>query len=519
MARTLVASGFCRFDLICPNSVQVAEAFRVPITIIEKTVLKAISDSKAGVTKDVTDAGRSGLILRAAPRGATWLWRYMWDGKYRRLKLGPVSVINLTAARAIAAAAREYLLTQDRPLHDGWVRDQLMMRRLIARPSLDVVAKPPPLPLPKPNTWTFPEAREAFLDEVKRTLRPGTLTDRRGMLGIQELAHLAEKPVALITRSEIAAIVADIFRSGRERHAGKLAEVIRPMWTWLADQHQQKLSGVREGAMVGLKPPKATNRESRDEDSTYLPLPAELGRVLAIIRAGAIHPTTSDAALLLLFTSQRRRTIVTARRSDFIEEGGVLVWQIPARFMKTGRGKKRSHDLPLPTEAAAMVRRRLANAHEAKTESPWLFPGVRPRKAGDAVGHLHADSLTHIFADLPDVTMAPHDTRRGFTTYLEDLLGLDQQILKTVLDHSEGKASNDVTDAAYSKARRLKLKTTILTAWSGFLMEKASKVVLEDLAVIKKAITAARVERARLSAKNPRPKRSRPGRYQPKKAA
>lgn len=481
--------------------------------LTEASVKKAIADAAAGQSYDVTDAGAAGLILRAAPRGAAWILRFMWGGSFKRLRVGAADVISLTIARAIAAAARTALREQRMCPTEVWVTEQLVIRRVIEKPA---PAPLPPVALPK--MWTFAQAREHFLAEVKRTLRPATFTDRRGMLGMSELTHLADRPVGLIMRADVAKIVGDIHRSGRERYAEKLAEVIRPMWTWLAEEHQRGRSGVGEGVMAGLKAPKATNRESIDEEDegTYLPLPGELGRVLAMMRSGAVNATTCDATILMLFTSQRRRTVVTARRADFIEEDGVLVWQIPPRYRKKGRGKKRSHDLPLPTEAADMVRKRLAEADEGETESPWLFPGLRPRKAGDAVGHLHADSLTHTLADLPGVTMAPHDTRRGFTTYLEDILGLDQQVLKTVLDHSEGKASNDVTDANYSKARRLRLKTTILAAWSGFLTEQAAKAVLEDLAVIKKQITAARVERARLSAKKKRTYAPRPGR---KKAA
>lgn len=487
----------------------------MPVKLTEKAVTKAVTDSAAGKAYDVTDAGAAGLILRAAPRGASWLIRYMWDGSFKRLKLGPVSLIDLTAARSIATSARELLATTRFMPNEHWLKDELLRRRIIEAPPLD---RPPPPP-PKPTTWTFAEAREEYLAEVKRTLRPATLADRRGMLNICEVAHLAGAPVGTISLATMATIVADIHRTGRERYAGKLAECIRPMWTWLAEPAQQIRSGVLGKPMAELRAPKDTNPENvtgHDDEvdvGTYLPTPEEIGRMLALVRAGVVHQTMADAALLLLLTAQRRRTVVNARAAQFVDEDGVLVWKIPGRFRKTGRTKKgqpkpRSHDLPLPDEAASMVRRRL----ETKNESGWLFPGIRPRRAGDKVGHLGADSLTHVFADLPGITMSPHDTRRGFTTYLEDLIGLDQQVLKVVLDHSEGKSTRDVTDAHYSKARRLKLKTTILTAWSAFLAEQAAKVHLEDASVIKKAITASRNHRARLSAKNPRPKRVRPPR-------
>lgn len=125
----------------------------MPVRLTEKSVTKAVADSAAGKTYDVTDVGAAGLILRAAPRGAVWIWRYMWDGRYRRQKIGTVSLINLTIARSVAATAREYLVSQDRPVDDAWVREQLMRRRVIPTPPIDVIA-PPPRP-PKPVTWTY----------------------------------------------------------------------------------------------------------------------------------------------------------------------------------------------------------------------------------------------------------------------------------------------------------------------------------------------------------------------------
>lgn len=465
----------------------------MPIKLTEKTVAKALTDSAAGKSYDVTDAGAAGLILRAAPRGAAWLFRFMWDGAFKRLKIGPVAMIDLTAARAIATSARELLATTRDYPNEHWLRDQLLKRRIIEAPPLD---RPPPPP-PKPTTWTFAEAVEQYLAEVKRTRREATWRDRRGMLGIAELKPLVERAVGSIQRREFATIVADIHRSGRERHAAHLCEVIRPMWTWLAQDAQQIRSGVLGADMSLLRPPEATNREG-EASSTYLPPVPELGRLLALIRAGVVDETFSDALLLLLYTVQRRRAVASARVADFVEEAdSSMTWQLPPLHRKTGRGKARSHDLPLPDAVASMVRRRIEATKKAETESSWLFPALRPRRKGDAKTHIHADSLTHHLDDLPGVTASPHDLRRGFATHLEEIAGLPLLMLKTVLDHSEGQDPGDVTDVHYSRARRLKPKAAILTEWTTLIEQAAAKVVLGDIGAIKKAITAARTARAK----------------------
>lgn len=464
----------------------------MPKKLTEATVKKAVADSTAGQSYDVTDASTAGLILRAAPRGAVWIYRHMWDGSFRRLKLGPVNLIDLVAARSIATSARELLATTRDMPNEHWLRAELLKRRIIEAAPAD---RPPPPP--KPRTWTFAQARTAFLDEVLRTLREDTWKDRRYMLGIAELKPLDDLAVASITRLQIAGIVGNIHKSGRERHAEHLVEILRPMWTWLGEDGQQLISGVLPGSMKLLKAPKRSRRED-DGQGTYVPPPAELGRLCALLQADVVDDTVADAGLLLLVTAQRRRTVVNARLSDFVDEDGTLIWKIPPAHRKTARrlGSTKTHDLPLPALAGDMVRRRIVAAvEEAKKEngreSIWLFAGMRPRRKGDSVSHLHADTLTHLLDALPGIAAAPHDVRRGFTTHGQDELGLDEDELKIVLDHAEGKGSDDVTEGSYSRARRLKRKAAMLEPWATMLAGEAAKLKLGDLEGIRAEIVEA----------------------------
>jgi integrase len=457
----------------------------MPTKLTEKAVAKAVTDSAAGKSYDVTDAGAAGLILRAAPRGASWIVRFMWAGSFKRLRLGPVELVSLTIAREIAAAARTLIREQDICPTEAWVHDQLVRRRVLIKPKPEYVAPP------KPTTWTYSEAVEQYLTEVKRTRRERTWSDRRDMLNIAEMKPLRERLVGSISRREIATIVADIFRSGRERHAAHLCEAVRPLWTWLAGDAQQLRSGVLGTEMAQLRAPEKTNREA-EEAETYCPQPEELGRLLAIAKAGVVDEVLADVLLLTLYTAQRRRSVVNARLADFVEEpDGSLTWAIAPIHRKTGRGKKRTHDLPLPLTPAAMVRRRIAAAAkvEGEEESPWLFPARRPRRTGDEVTHIHADSLTHLLDALPGSAAAPHDIRRGFTTHLEDELGMDQSEFKIVLDHSEGKSGDDVTEKHYSRARRLARKSAMLEPWATLIEKHAAAARLGDLDALKAGIT------------------------------
>lgn len=461
-------------------------SWSVPVSkrLTEASVRKAVADAAAGKTYDVSDAGAPGLVLRVAPRGATWAFRSTYNGSSVRLRLGSVDLFGLTVARDLASAGMLMVRERRGWPTDVWLEHQLVIRRIIAAP----VARPAAV-----VRWTYAEARTAYLEEVKRTKREATWRDRKSMLALKELRAIEGEPVAKISRRDLAVIVASIHRSGRERHAEHLVECLRPMWKWLSQDAQQLRSGVLGPEMSLLRAPERSTREEETGQGTYVPPVEELGRLLAIAGSGVLEGVIRDAIILLVYTAQRRRTVVAARRADFAEEEGTLVWRIPPAHRKTARrlGSRKSHDLPLTGDVAEMVRRRL----KANCESVWLFPQVRPRRVGDEVSHVNADSLSHVLAYLPGIVASPHDVRRGLTTHGQDVLGIPLADLKLVLDHSEGHASDDVTEGSYSKARRLAQKAAILDAWRGLLDRATAESEIGDLDALRGAMRGIRLEK------------------------
>jgi integrase len=467
------------------------------MAISEAHVKAARKGLPAGAAAYDVNDGKSGLVLRVGRRQATWAWRTEKATKTIRLSFGSVDFLSLTQARGLAGRAMEQVRDRNSQVDDEWVRGELVRMGL---------AEPPP-PEPKKETyadivarieaderWTFGEARERFLDEVRRTRREATWIDYRKMLTVAELRPFENQKVWSIDIGAMARVVAGMHRSGRERHAEHLASVIRPLWTFLALEENRHQSAVKPGSMKGLKPPERSRKEHEEEDDdgpgSYVPPVAEVGRILAIAQTGILHPVIAGAVELMILTAQRRRTIVSARRRDFSVEDGVMVWRIPAAFRKTARkrGDNRSHDLPLAGAARAAVERMLAE----DTDSRWLFPGLRPQKAGGAVGHINVSVLNHALRIMPDVIASPHDLRRAITTHGQEDLGFTLAEVKLVLDHNEGHDSDDVTESAYSRARRLSKKAAVLDPWREHVEAAAALAVLPDRETLHAAMTEAR---------------------------
>ncbi|TGD97723.1 tyrosine-type recombinase/integrase [Methylobacterium nonmethylotrophicum] len=465
-----------------------------------KLAKKGLPAGKAAY--DLND-GKTGLVLRVGRRAAKWAWRTEVAGRTIRLTLGDIDLLTLTQARALAGEAMHQVRDVRSKVDDDWVRAELVRMRVVPAP-------PPPEPrketlkelldkLDRDKHWTFAQARERYFDEVRRTKREDTWNDYRAILHAPELARFDDTKVFLITVERLAEVIAETHRSGRERRAEKLADCIRPMWTWMASSAQKLSSGVTPGVMKELKTPERSRKEAGQEDvdedgepGSYVPPVAEFGRILAICRAGVMHPVVAAAIELAILTVQRRRTIVNARRRDFVVEGDMLVWKIPPAHRKTAlkRGDVRTHDLPLNGAARAVVERVLMRNDDSK----WLFPGLRPQKAGDIVTHVNVSVLNHNTRIMPGVEASPHDFRRGYTTHTQELLDFTLFETKYVLDHNEGIDTQDVTESAYSRARRLQKKAAFLDPWIELVEQAAvaAAPLLPPPGAMRAAMTEAR---------------------------
>lgn len=468
------------------------------VDITSTTLKKAKADARPGGERyEISDARQRGLHIRVGATGARWQLRWNRGGRGTRLDIGGLDDWSIVEAREVASKALAFLRTTGIP-DERWLHNRKVEYRKIAPTA------PEPRPVPVRTLWEFETAKEKYLDEVKRTRRPATWTDYKNMLGAPELASFSKKIVADISRVDMATVVAKIHRSGRERHAEHLASVLRPMWKFLAQDDQIRRSGVTPGAMVGLKAPTKTLDEGDDgeDNPAYVPPLAELGRIIAIARAGVLEELIGIAVELLVFTAQRRLTVVSARVSHFQEADGGGVWSIPPARRKSGtskRGRQHDHVIPLPASIWKSVKRAMMIAKERG--SPWLFPGFRPKRVGDEVTHMNPSVLTRSLLLMPDVPASPHDVRRSFGTLGEKVLGFKRSDSKAILDHSEGIASGDVTRAHYSLHDNRDFKWPIMETWANEVEAQVVDAIANDEKLLDKQHLKYWIDHARYRAR------------------
>lgn len=477
------------------------------------TIDDALRDARAGKTYDRTDSSCAGLTLRVGPRGASWGYKAMSRGRLHRLAIGPVGkasgegAISLDDARTIANAARREL-KEGRELTPEFLRAQLIKLGLAEAPP----APPPPDPVAaaararaaaEARLWTLAEARDAYLAEVKRTRRHDTWIDYGKMLGIPEVRFLDGERVCRITRQQLAEIVADVHKSGRERHAEHLASVLRPMWTYLHSDAVKRHSGVTEDMRLLRAPERSKGvrlRPNGKAPGKYTATPLEVGALLACCEVEAFGVDISLALTLLLLTGQRRRPVSTALVVDFVpwvETPGWGVWSMGPPHRKTAdrRNDTSRHAIPLPPYLWNTVQEQMALAHGLG--SPYLFPQQRPGRAGQAgPGHLSPSVLNHRLQDL-GLRASPHDLRRAMTNTLQATLRFARSDVKLVTDHNEGIPRGDTLELHYTADDRLDLKAPVMKGWTDwcYAREEEAAERLPPTDQLRRMLTEARKRR------------------------
>ena len=462
--------------------------------ITQSLIDAALRDARrTGRRQELADARVRGLELRTLADGhAQWSWRTEIGGVRRRFVIGLLQDWPLEEARAVAVDALMVARRGHCPPHDEWW-DERLERRVGAFPGVPYGKRSIP----------FEQAALDYLAEVDRTLRKDTARDYRSKLRHPALQPLAKRLVATITRIELAEIVAAVHRRS-ERVAETLAVVFRRMWVFLADDERIRLTGVEPDAVAMLKAPRRSGRREpvtelerrQRRKARVAPEMAELGRALAIARAGAFRDEVGLAIELVLFTAQRRRPVATAELDEFVAvpgHGGL--WSMSPLHRKTADllGDDMDHVVPIPQPLWGRIAARIEQS--AAAGSRFLFPASRLRRRGAELSHMAPENLTLAFRFMPTVDERPHRLRKAFATRGEILLGNTPDQTAQILDHNEGVPTRSVR-RVYALHDGTHEKWIVMKRWAAALEDARAQAVADDPSLLDGERLASAVEAA-----------------------
>ncbi|MCJ2085293.1 hypothetical protein MKK88_04685 [Methylobacterium sp. E-005] len=442
---------------------------RGAVDITATFIERAGREQRPGVAAvDVRDSRAQGLLLRVSPRTVTWGWKAERFGKTMRLNLGPVDGLTIAQARAICTAATTMLRSGNGLPTDRWlVLHRVEMGLTTPEEAYPDIVHLKPLKAVAPRTWTYTKAVDEYLAAHADEWRKAAHDDARKVLRHPVLRRFAPLPVATITPDDLQPILGEKAKT-HHRQSEAIFVRLRHFYTWLATPGPRRDSGVPKGWLDDLqrpKKPKAKEGEAPRGQRVRFPTMDRVGLLVALARTDLLEPRFSAAVMLLVSTVQRRRAIATARLEELApvpDQPGWGIWRLPPVRRKTGEraSAQAHHAVPLPPPVWSAVREQVERAGEG----PWLFPGMRPRRAGVAIEHLSESAITHLLAALP-VDASPHDLRRAFRSHGARTLRLPDSTLDLILDHAEGVAPGSVSERHYADDDRLDLKIPVATAW------------------------------------------------------
>lgn len=457
--------------------------------------------------RDVADGRCPGLTLRTHRAGSVWFARFRNGGPQIRVRIGEARAWSLAHARSVAIDIRRHVEAGHGIPAPEWIE---LKRAALAAEAGDTPEVPAYMPRSAPpSTWTYGEAREAYgawmrAEVAARTFRPATVRNYLGALGCPGMRALDGRYVSRIHAPDVAEVVAALVADGKRTQAKDVVRNVRRLWGWLAEPGQVRRSGAVAKAMDELKAPRLGDTKGRQR----FPLLTEIAIMLRVAQHGVLSDEVGFAVELLIFTAQRRLSIVRARVDEFeawpAREGWGLWYQGHRKIDRGGptqhNPRAGSHALPLPPavwdRVQAYVRRTGEDATaQGRPRSPWLFPQVRARRAGDGGdGHMHEDTLSHAVAAMPGCRASPHDVRRAFATHLQTELGIASNRVGMVLDHAQSDLllvpDENVMTRRYTADEMLGLKAPTLAAWYEALRVARNAVELPDSVTLKAQLVA-----------------------------
>ncbi len=421
---------------------------RRTVSITRREVAAAISAAGKEGTEpyELGDEKCPGLSIRVRARSATWALRGRLGQKQTTWTIAPVQPGDDPAEiRDRAGEARRMLKRGIDPAE--WLKEQALGGGVVRHFD------------PERDGWTWEQARERFLDFVKAERAKATYADYQRTLRGPDVKWSGDMLVKDISKGHVQRLQDDIYARGARTQATHTLRIVKACLSWVA---QRGGSGLEESPATTVKPLVL----GKDTSEKHVPTPEAVGDLPWLLDVARVNPVSRLAAMLVLLTAQRRETIVSALKAGFEETADGAIWTIAPAHMKS----KRQHVIPLPPLAWGIVKQAMA---VGRSDSPWLFPQLRLRRAGDTGdGHMSGKELGEAMG-VAGSPIRPHVCRRAFATHGERLLGFGKSDTKAILDHAEG-LSGDVTAMHYALHDGTHFKWRLMKQWETWVLEQIS---------------------------------------------
>jgi integrase len=365
-------------------------------------------------------ADGGGLYLQITEGGASWVYRYMLNGRAREMGLGPLALFGLQEARAKALDAR-------RLRHEGV--DPIEARRAArAQTRLDAA-----------KAMTFQQCADRYIKDHRAGWRNGKHVEQwESSVRRFTFPVIGALPVQTIDTALVRKVLDPIWTTKPET-ASRVRGRIESILDWA------KASGYRtgenparwKGHLDDLLPPRS--KLCRVEHYSAMPYD-QLPGLLVELRAQ--DGIVARALEFTILTAARVSEAVGARWSEISGD----VWTVPAQRMKGGK----PHRVPLSRRAMDLLEMLPRNGD-------LIFPGPKfgralninaPRKL--LIGMCHRVTV--------------HGFRSSFRDWVAERMDFPSEVAEMALAHVVASK----VEAAYRRGDMFEKRRRLMDAWAAF---------------------------------------------------
>ena len=385
------------------------------LTVRNTAGLQLPAKSKDHIQWD-DDIGGFGIRLRQGG-GRSWVFQYKVGTKQRRITIGSVSAVDINKARQTAKDLYARVRLGEDPASDK------------ANAKIAV-------------SETFEAIAHRFLAYQRGRLRPRTYPDlERHLLKHSRTLHGLQ--LAKITRRDIATVIGAV--SG-DATSNRVRTSLSSLCSW----------AMGEG-LLDQNPVVGTNKREEKKRKRVLS-PEELR--LIWVYAGDDHYGT--ILKLLALTGARADEIAGLRWSEISQD--LTLVTLPPERVKNGR----EHEIPLSAAARKIIEAQPRRTNPDGTPRDLIFGNAQgPFSGWSNSKNALVERMTKATGK-PLPHWQPHDLRRSYSTFSNELGLAQPHVIEAVLGHVSGFRGG--VAGVYNLARYRSEKRAALVRWAEQLM-------------------------------------------------
>jgi integrase len=374
-----------------------------------------------------------GLYLQIAEGGASWVYRYMLNGRARWMGLGSaVDAITLAEARERAREARKLLVDRVDPIERR--HSELAAQRVAGA-----------------TTMSFQECADAFI--ASHEAGWSSAVHRRqwkNSLAKHVYPVIGDLPVHAIDTKLVMKVVEPLWKSKVEtasRIRGRIEGILD--WAKVRGYRAGENPGRWRGHLEHQLP--ARRKVRRVEHFAAIPFGEIPGFMAELRRQDGVAARAVEFAIL---TAARSGETRYAQWSEF----NLLdkVWVLPPERMKA----QREHRVPLSARALAILQE--MQAHRIADDG-FVFPGGK-------VGRPLADTVLLRLLQRIRRGLTLHGFRSTFSDWAHECTSYSNHVIEQALAHAVGNA----VERAYRRGDLFEKRRRLMDAWAEFCGKPAA---------------------------------------------